>query len=98
MPQITLTEEQTRIVAEATDAIEIRDAGGRLLTQIVPLTPEDHQVLDRHRQRQGTHQQGIPSDQVQAHLRRLSEIREREGLDEPRMRELLRRMQAEEEV
>ncbi len=98
MPQITLTEEQSRIIAEATDPIEIRDVGGRLLTHLVPVSPEVQEILERHRQRQGDRPRGIPSEQVQAHLRRLAEIRERQGMDEGQMRELLRRMQAGEEV
>ncbi len=98
MTQITLNEEQSRIVAEASDTVEVRDAGGRLLTHIVPLTLDDREVLNRHRQRQGALPRGIPSEQVQGHLRRLSEVREREGLDEAKMLELLRRMQAGEEV
>jgi hypothetical protein len=98
MPQIVLTEEQSRIVTEATEPVEIRDVEGRLLTHILPLNPEDQAVLERHRQRGATVPRGIPSEQVQAHLRRLAEIREREGLDEAKMLELLRRMQAGEQL
>jgi hypothetical protein len=36
----------------------------------------------------------IPSEQVQAQLRRLEEIRQNEGLDEGKMLDLIRRMQA----
>jgi hypothetical protein len=36
----------------------------------------------------------VPSGQVQAHLRRLEEIRQKDGLDEAKMLELLKRIRA----
>jgi hypothetical protein len=99
MPQIVLTEEQSRIVDEATEPVEVLDAQGRLLTSLPPLSPDLREVLARHRARQGQPRQpSIPSAKVQEHLRRLHEIRQQEGLDEARMLELLKRMQNGEEV
>ena len=42
--------------------------------------------------------QGYPAEQVEARLRRLQEICEREDMDEAKMFDLLRRMRAGEQV
>jgi hypothetical protein len=98
MAHLVLTPDQARVVAEAKDNVEVRDPDGRTLALLTVLEPADAQVVARYRQTRDTPREAVPSDQVQAHLRKLEEIRKREGLDEGRMLQLLRRMRAGEEV
>jgi hypothetical protein len=59
----------------------------------------EREVIERHKRRQGLPKEpGIPSAVVRAHLLRLEEIRQKEGMDEAKMKDLLRRMRAGEEV
>src|SRR5438552_4063590 len=99
MPHIVLTADQARTVAQAADAVEARDGEGHVLAHIHPLTAEVLGVLELHRMRKGQpKEKGVPGAQVHAHFRRLEEIRERKGMDEAKLKELLRRMRAGEEV
>jgi hypothetical protein len=98
MPHIVLTDEQLRIVSEAGAVVEVRDSRGRTIAHLTPLDAADIEAIERWKRRQAAPGPLIPSEQVQAHLRRLAEIRASEGLDETRMIELLRRMQAGEQV
>lgn len=98
MSHITLTDEQMRVVAGAGATVEVRDPQGRPLAQLTPLDPADVEAVERWRQLRGhPRPPGIPSAQVQAHLRRLEEIDRDERLDEARMRDLLQRLQAGEQ-
>jgi ACT domain-containing protein len=97
MPQIILTDEQARILQEAKEAVEVRDPQGRILSFLQPMDSHDAEVVSRHRTRNQP-RETIPAAKVQAHMRRLEEIRQSEGMDEAKMRDLLRRMQAGEEV
>lgn len=101
MRRIQLTEEQSRILAESKEgeSIEVCDAQGQLVSFLKRFHLEDVQAIARHLRRRGLPKEaGIPSTQVQAHLRKLEEIRQREGMDEAKMREILRRLRAGEEV
>jgi hypothetical protein len=98
MPQITLSEEQARVVAEATESVQVFDPQGRLLTFLKPLDPKLAETILECKRRQASPVPGVPSDQVQAHLRRLAEIRQQEGMDRDKMLDLLHRMRAGEEV
>lgn len=98
MSHIVLTAEQARIVAESAGQVEVRDETGRIVGSLRALTPEDIQAIEHWKRVRRTKGPGIPSAQVQAHLRRLEEIRQQEGMDEAKMRDLLRRMQAGEQV
>jgi antitoxin (DNA-binding transcriptional repressor) of toxin-antitoxin stability system len=98
MPHIVLTDEQLKIVTAATAPIEARDSQGRTVAQLTPLDAIDLAAIERRKQRGSRPGPTIPSEQVQAHLRRLDEIRQSEGLDEAKMLDLLRRMQAGEPV
>jgi hypothetical protein len=98
MPHIVLTEEQARILEQAGGPVDVRDAEGRSVGSVLPLSPEDREAIARSRASQAAGGPGVPSAQVQAHLLRLEEIAAREELDEARVRELLRRMRAGEEV
>lgn len=96
MPHIVLTTEQVRILEGATTAVEMRDEAGRIVGQIP--SPTEEQIIARIKQDRTTNVTRSPAKQVEERLRRLEEIRQQEGLDEVRMRELLRRMRAGEEV
>jgi hypothetical protein len=98
MNHIVLTAEQVQVVQESGGQVEVRDETGRIVGSLRTLTPEDLQAIEHWKRVRGTKGPGIPSAQVQAHLRRLEEIRQQEGMDEAKMRDLLRRMQAGEQV
>jgi hypothetical protein len=99
MQRITLTEEQSRILAESKDNVEVYDSTGQLVSFLKWFEPREAEVIAQHLRRRGLPKEpGIPSAQVQAHLRKLEEIRQREGMDETKMREILRRLRAGEEV
>jgi hypothetical protein len=98
MPHIVLTDEQARIVREAGDGVEVRDAAGRILAFLQPLDAKDLELITEIQRRGPDPGPRIPSAKVQEHLRKLDEIRQREGLDQEKMLDLLRRMRAAEEV
>lgn len=101
MQRIQLTEEQSRILAEAKEgeSIEVYDAQGQLVSFLKRFHSEDALAVAQYLRRRGLPKQpGIPSAQVQAHLRKLEEIRQREGMDEAKMRDILRRLRAGDEV
>src|SRR5579884_3635144 len=100
MQRIQLTEEQSRILAEAKgENVEVYDAHGQLVSFLKWLEPMDAEEVARYLRRRSLPEQStIPSAQVQAHLRKLEEIRQREGMDEAKMWDLLHRMRAGEEV
>jgi len=99
MQRIVLTEEQSRLLAESKDSVEVYDAQGQLVSFVKWFDPATAEVIAQHiRRRNLPRQPGIPSAQVHAHLRKLEEIRQREGMDEAKMKEILRRLRAGEEV
>lgn len=98
MEHIILTPEQLQLVRQSSGAIEARDHEGRTIGHLTPLSPADLDALDRYRRNKDMPRQGVPSAEVQAHLKRLAEIEQSEGLDEPKMLDLLRRMRAGEKV
>jgi hypothetical protein len=98
MTPMILTEEQTRLIAQVAEPLEVRDSQGRFMGVFSPVSPADEDALAQVRKARAAGGPRIPSTQVQAHLRRLNEIRQAEPMDEGRMLELLRRMQAGEEV
>ena len=98
MPHIVLTEDQARVVATATESVEVIDPQGRILNFLTPLDPLLAETIRECKRRLASSEPRIPADQVRAHLRKLDEIRQREGLDRDKMLELLRRLRAGEEV
>jgi antitoxin (DNA-binding transcriptional repressor) of toxin-antitoxin stability system len=98
MQHIILTTEQARVVLGAGEPIEVRDEQGRTVAHLAPLDPADIEAIQRSKQVRGAGGPRVPSDQVQAHLRRLGEIRQHEGMDEAKMLDLLRRLRAGEQV
>src|SRR4051794_26905584 len=100
MPSVVLTEEQARVLRQSQGPVDVRDEQGRPIASMSLLTPDDLEAIERYKRRkaEGRNRPPIPAAKVREHLQRLAEIRDREGLDEPKMLELLRRMQAGEEV
>lgn len=98
MPQITLTEEQTRVLEGTSESVEVRDTNGRILAFLRRLDPALAETILECKRRLASSEPRIPSEQVQAHLRKLEDIRQREGMDRDKMLDLLRRLRAGEEV
>jgi hypothetical protein len=96
MSYIVLTMEQEQVVHQATEAIEVRDTGGRVLARILPAW--ETAIVEEARRRLATPGPRYTSAEVQGRLQKLNEIAQREELDENRVRELLRKMRAGEEV
>jgi hypothetical protein len=99
MSQIVLTPEQSRILAQSAEPVEVIDDKGQLVTTIERLSPAERAALEQFRRNRALNVPRRPGAQVQEQLRKLEEIRQREGgMDEARMHDLLRRMRAGEEV
>ena len=98
MRRIVLTEEQARILAEAGGPVDVVDTQGRPVASMRLLTAADLEAIERFKRRKPSDEPGVPSEQVQAHFRRLEEIRRHEELDLPKVLDLLRRMRAGEQV
>jgi hypothetical protein len=99
MPHIVLTADQARILEVTTLEVEVRDEEGRVLARIPP--PSEAEIIERIKRNQLNGDPDSPrysSAEVQARLHRLEEISREEGLDEAKVRDLLRRMRAGEEV
>jgi hypothetical protein len=94
MPQIVLTDEQTRIVAQATGPVELRSAEGKILGAFQPLSPEEAEAVARYLRTKDSRGPGIPSARVQAMLQEFHEIDEREEMTREKMEEILRRVKA----
>ena len=93
MPELILTEEQSRIVLQAVGPVIVRDSNGRELARIEPkLTPEEIAELKRRAASPGPFFTGR---QVQARLKALQEEWDRTGgFDETFMKAFLERLDA----
>jgi hypothetical protein len=93
MPELVLTEEQAKVVAQALGPVTVRDAHGRELGYIEPkLSPEMIAELKRRAASPGPFYTGA---QIQARLQALQEEWDRTGgFDEAYMREFLARLNA----
>jgi uncharacterized protein YmfQ (DUF2313 family) len=93
MPEIVLTEEQAKLIAQAFDAVTVRDPNGKVLGRIEPkLTPELIAELKRRAASPGPFFTGA---QVQARLHALEEEWDRTGgFDEAYMHAFLARLDA----
>jgi hypothetical protein len=92
MAHIVLTEEQTRILAQAQEPVELRDAHGQPVARIVRFSPEEMEMIARARKNQAAGGPRVPSAQVRSHLQRLEEIGQQEELTESRVLDILGRM------
>jgi hypothetical protein len=98
MSHLILTSEQAQAVLQAGAPMEVRDEQGRTLAHLTPLEPGDIEAIAQAKRALAAGGRPIPGSQVQAFLQRLAHIRRTEGLDEAKMRDLLRRLQAGERV
>jgi hypothetical protein len=86
MPQIVLTDEQARVLADATETVELRNPEGHLIARLT--VPFEDEIAEARR-RLASSQPRWSSAQVQGLLSRLQEIRDAEGMDEAKLRDLL---------
>lgn len=96
MPYIVLTPEQSRVVEEATASIEVRMPHGEVVARI--LTPEEVKIVAESKRRLAAGGRMYPGKDVEARLAKLQALSEREELDEAKVKDLMRRMRAGEEV
>jgi hypothetical protein len=96
MPHIVLSPEQASILEQAIEPVEFRDAQGRILARI--LSPIDEAALAEVRRRRRRNNPSYPAAEVRGRLEKLQQISRREPLDQAKVRDLLRRMRAGEEV
>lgn len=95
MQRIQLTEEQSRMLAEAKDNVEVYDSNGQLVSFMKWLEPMDAEEVARYLRRRGLPKQPtIPSERVQAMLRRFEEVDRTEGMTPEKMQEIVRRVKA----
>jgi hypothetical protein len=78
MKEIILTDEQAKLLTEATELVELRDAAGTVLVKIDPI---DAMALARHRKRKsiGDTEPLVPAEQVEAYLQRMHEEWDKSG-------------------
>jgi len=99
MQRIVLTEEQSRILAGSKESVEVYDSNGQLVSFLKWFEPREAEVIARHLRRRGLPKEpGIPSERVQAMLRRFEEIDRTEGMTREKMDEILRRVKAGEAI
>jgi hypothetical protein len=95
MQRIVLTEEQSRLLAESKDNVEVYDSTGQLVSFLKWFEPMEVVAIGRHLARRGLPKKpSIPAAQVEAMLRRFEEIDRVEGLTPEKREELLRRVKA----
>jgi hypothetical protein len=94
MSQIVLTPEQYKIVSQSQEFVAVVDDQGRLWARFKPLSPTDIEAVEHYRRNRALNVPMYPAEQFEAQMRRLEEIREREGMDAAKMHDLLRRMRA----
>ena len=92
MKYIVLTAEQAQVALGASQPVEVLDEQGRTVAHLTPLHPADIEAIEQSKRTRGTGGPRVPSVEVRAHLQRLEEVREREGIDKAKMLDLLRRM------
>jgi hypothetical protein len=94
MPEIILTEEQAKIIAEAREPIVLTDAAGTV--RIVSEPPDAVALAEYHRDKMlGIEEDGIPSEKVGFYLRALEAERIRLGgeMSEDYMEEFLKQLE-----
>ncbi len=99
MQRIVLTDEQSRILENAKDKVEVYDSRGRLVSFLRWNDPRHAEAMAWHLHRlEGPKEPGVPSDRVQAFLRRLEEIEHTEGITPEKVREVLQRVKSGEAI
>jgi hypothetical protein len=98
MAHIILTLEQVQALQSASGPLEVRDEQGRPVGRLTALTPIELDMIERARQMRTAGGHRVSTAQLLGYLDRLGQIRDAEGLDEPKMLELLGRLRAGEQV
>jgi hypothetical protein len=100
MQRIQLTEEQSRILAEARgENVEVYDPTGQLVSFMKWFDPMDAEEVARYLRRRGLPKgPTIPSARVEAMLRKFEEIDRAEGMTREKMEEIVRRVKAGEPI
>jgi hypothetical protein len=98
MPYIILTDEQARVIEEASGPVDLRNSQGQPIASATPLSAEDREMIRMAKEARAKGGRRIPSAEVRAHLARLEEIMQERPLDRAEVQELIRRMQAGEKV
>ena len=78
MPQIVLTDDQAELLAATNGPIEVVDAHGRVLALLQPEAKWLAEAIEEGKRRLASPEPGIPSERVQAMLRKLNEL-DRQG-------------------
>src|SRR5882724_3974458 len=96
MSELVLTEEQARVVAGSTGSVAVRDPEGRPLGLLQPLGAREVETILRLRAEGAFADDAadVPSDRVQAMLRKFHEIDGREGVTPEQVQEILGRVHA----
>jgi hypothetical protein len=94
MTQLVLTEEQARIVAQASDGVEVCDPKGNVMGRLTP--PYTAADIAEARRRLASDQPRYPAEQVHARLEALQQEWDRlGGFDEAHLLTLLQQLRAE---
>jgi hypothetical protein len=96
MSHIVLTAEQARVVREASGLVEVRDEAGQILASF--LSPVEAAIVAEAKRRLAAAGPRYPMAEVRARLQKLEAISQHEALDSARVKELLDRMRAGENV
>ena len=94
MSHIVLTEEQTRIITESGNGIEVRDSQGRPLGVLHRLSPEEAAIIEKAKQRLQTPGPMIPGARVQAMLKTLDAMQQTEEVTRAKVEEVLRKVKS----
>jgi hypothetical protein len=95
MTQIILTEEQTKVLDQARAKVQICDARGNVVTFVDANERVSAEEIAEAKRRLASPQPGVPSHQVEAHLRALeAEWQRTGGFDEAYMRSFLQRLRS----
>jgi hypothetical protein len=92
VPHIVLTAEQLQVIGTAGSPVEVLGPGNEPLGCLTVFSPAEREAIARFKHGNGARGPGIPSDRVQAFLRKLHETADREGIDERKVQELLHRV------
>jgi hypothetical protein len=96
MPELILTEDQAKRVAQANSPVEVRDPRGNWLGR---LDPQEAAIVAELLNRRGKPQKGIPAHKVQEHLRALQAEWDRlGGFDREYMQAFLEKLRAGDEA
>lgn len=100
MLRIQLTEEQSRILAEARgENVEVYDSNGQLVSFMKWFEQMDAEEVARYLRRRGLPKRPtIPSERVQAMLGKFEEIDRTEGMTREKAEEIVRRVKAGEPI